>query len=1029
VGANAYWVILRNCPTRNETACLTFDGNNDVNVTFFNGTSWSSVTEVCTDADDFNNRNVDIAYEQSTGDALIVYYDRAANTFRYRTYNGTTLSSASTSSRSGISGNDYISLYPNPNSDQIVMITLGQVSGNDPVISANIWDGSSWQGWTTIENTTPSNDDECFSFAFESLSGDGLLVYGESGSSQPRYRTLSGTTWSSEGSLPSTGGAPWWISMASDPSSDQILFAGLDSTNDMNMNAWNGSSWGSNSEVETSVPGHDRRYFDLTYQPEGTNALLAYVENGQTRLRYRTWNGSSWSSEQTGTDLGNQGRTVELRTSTASGEIFIAASDNGTDIESMRWNGSSMSSKTQIEGTHGGLAATEMFMIAAPATPLVPANIPYVTDFQSTVGPEWSSTTTSTNGTYTTFLGRFNNSTAKLALNTTIGTPYSLSFDLYCVDSWEGNDATYGPDYFNVSTNGTQVFHNTFVHEWPAYGMTYPYPYDQLGNYGYDSGYQDAIYRKVEVVFTATGTVTRLSFTGSLSEALDNESWGIDNVSFKTATFVDVSSTKGFNVQNSTSADTYGGGIHWADLDGDGDLDAILSGNTTRLLINNNSGSSFTGSSLGDLRRQFALLDIDNDGDIDFWTGCAGGPDTESCRLNNGSASFTNSDNLGFSSPSNSEGMAAADVNGDGWCDMVMFSGNNNWIGRHTGSMSPALTESNSSGDGLNAGGDYGDGDYCSAGDVNNDKLLDFFYHYSSGKLFVSDGTGTYTRNNYGISVTTGSTKKIGSAWADYDNDGDLDLFCPRYDETCTGYLWRNDRNWTSGSGNFTNVTSSAGFNLNSSVDYTPDKPGTRSCAWGDYDNDGYPDPFIAGPNGNNYLYHNQGNGTFLRVAEGTTMSGAFIDAVFVDYDNDGDLDLCLTRENGAAVLLENRTNNGNYLKVRVLGGGSGKTNKAAIGTRVELWNSTGTTLLARRDIGLARGFGGTEPLWAHFGGVTPSATYQVKVYFQSGVVTKTLVPSSTSTTIGSTVIPKMLTVTESAAKVTKWIEVPNRAS
>src|SRR5262249_43455557 len=149
--------------------------------------------------------------------------------------------------------------------------------------------------------------------------------------------------------------------------------------------------------------------------------------------------------------------------------------------------------------------------------------------------------------------------------------------------------------------------------------------------------------------------------------------------------------------------------------------------------------------------------------------------------------------------------------------------------------------------------GDYGDGDYCSAADVNNDGYPDFFYHYNSGKLFVSKADGTYNRNNYGISVTTGSTKKIGSAWADYDNDGDMDLFCPRNEEGCTGYLWRNDRNWSTSSGNFTNVTSSAGFTLNTSAGYSPALPGVRSCCWGDYDNDGYVDLFILGTGGNNY--------------------------------------------------------------------------------------------------------------------------------------------------------------------------------
>lgn len=1033
VGANPNWVLLRNCPTRNETACMTLDANADVNVMFHDGSSWSSAIVVNTEAVEPEDRNCDVAYEQSSGDALVVYYDGGEGNFGYRTYNGSSLSSESDLAMTGINENEILTLYPKPNSDQIMMVTVTRSSAGDPSIHAILWNGSSWDSWTTIETNGTSNDDDIVDFAWETSSGDGLLVYGENGSSSPRYRTWMGGAWSSEGSLPSTGGAPWYVRLAADPASNQILFGGVDATNHLTVSAWNGSSWDSGTEVETSIPAHDRRAFDIAYQPEGTAALLAYAESAQSLLRYRTWNGSAWSSEQSGTDLGEQGRTVELRTGFSTGEIFIAANDDGDDIELMRWNGSSLSSRTQIEGTHGGTSSTEPFMVAPPVpTALVPANVPYANDFESAMGPQWSNTTRTSDATYTNFAGRHWTEPLKLALNTTIGETYSVSFDLYAIDSWDGNHSSYGPDLFNVRAGGTTIFSKTICHGYPSYGQSYPYPYDQRGSYGYNSSYLDAIFRKVEVIVTADSAITTLTFQADFLDptpGLGNESWGIDNVAVTVATFVDVSSAKGFNLINSTSADTYGGGIAWADFDGDGDLDVIVSGSTARLWFNTNAGASFSNYYFSGPRRQWALLDLDHDGDIDVWTGCAGNNDTEACRLNDGVAGFTDGGNLGFSNPSNNEGLAAADVNGDGWCDIVMFSGDNNWIGRHTGSTTPAFAPSNSAGDGLNGYGEYGDGDYCSAGDVNNDRRPDFFYHYNGGMLFISDGNGAYTRNNYGISVVTGSSHKMGSAWADYDNDGDLDLFCPRTTETCTGYLWRNDRDWAGGTGDFTNVTSSAGLNLNAATNYTPDLPGTRSCCWGDYDNDGDLDLFIAGVNGNNYLYQNQGDGTFQRTAVGTTISGVFIDCAFVDYDNDGDLDLFLTRENAAPVLLENRINASNFLKVRVLGGGSGKTNKAAVGTRVELWNSTGTTLLGRRDIGMASGYGGVGPQWAHFGGVTPTATYQVKVYFQNNVITKTIVPNTASTTIGSTVIPKMLTIEEPAtARVIKWSEVPNKA-
>ncbi|MCH7604081.1 MAG: VCBS repeat-containing protein, partial [Planctomycetes bacterium] len=199
--------------------------------------------------------------------------------------------------------------------------------------------------------------------------------------------------------------------------------------------------------------------------------------------------------------------------------------------------------------------------------------------------------------------------------------------------------------------------------------------------------------------------------------------------------FTDVSGSVGFDVQSSDAV-TSGAGLHWADYDNDGDLDAIVTGNNSaRLYLSTNEGDSFfvTNFGGGNYPRQGAMLDIDNDGDIDFWHS------GETFHENNGSASFTVAGDLGFSNPVATESTAAADVNGDGYCDVLMFSSNGNWIGTHQGRVVETLVGTNNTSDGLNDAGDYGSGGYCSSGDVNNDGFLDFFYHYGTGKLFLSN--------------------------------------------------------------------------------------------------------------------------------------------------------------------------------------------------------------------------------------------------------------------------------------------------
>jgi hypothetical protein len=117
------------------------------------------------------------------------------------------------------------------------------------------------------------------------------------------------------------------------------------------------------------------------------------------------------------------------------------------------------------------------------------------------------------------------------------------------------------------------------------------------------------------------------------------------------------------------------------------------------------------------------------------------------------------------------------------------------------------------------------------------------------------------------------------AVFADVDNDGWLDLFVG--DEQGPSQLYRNKKD-----GTFANVSVSAG------IDRTAF---TKTVAAGDYDNDGYVDFYISNIRGNdNFLYHNNGDGTFLEVGRkaGVAQSWRSFGAWFFDYDNDGWLDI-----------------------------------------------------------------------------------------------------------------------------------------
>jgi hypothetical protein len=134
-----------------------------------------------------------------------------------------------------------------------------------------------------------------------------------------------------------------------------------------------------------------------------------------------------------------------------------------------------------------------------------------------------------------------------------------------------------------------------------------------------------------------------------------------------------------------------------------------------------------------------------------------------------------------------------------------------------------------------------------------------------------------------------------GNAVADYDLDGDLDVFIVAYkpfnqnDPTTWSRLLKNIN------GRLENATAEAGFgnqNPNTSNPYVK-----LGASWGDYNNDGYPDLLLAHQN-STQLYRNMGNGTFIDVTDSANIISCSTcsnsSGLWWDYDNDGDLDLYL---------------------------------------------------------------------------------------------------------------------------------------
>jgi hypothetical protein len=226
--------------------------------------------------------------------------------------------------------------------------------------------------------------------------------------------------------------------------------------------------------------------------------------------------------------------------------------------------------------------------------------------------------------------------------------------------------------------------------------------------------------------------------------------------------------------------------------------------------------------------------------------------------------------------------------------------------------------------------------------DYNNDGWLDILVLRGAWELPMrksllrNNGDGTFTDVTQESGLAIPATMTQTAAWADFDNDGQIDLFVGN--ENSPSQLFHNR-----GDGTFVDVALPAGVGQIRA---------TKGVVAGDYDNDGLPDFYVSNLDGENYLYHNNGDGTFTDVAKELHVELPLVSfpVWFFDYNNDGWLDLFVPSTYHSVVEVA-----AGYLHLPLKGEGS------------KLYKNTGQG--GFQDVSKEAGLGGSYmPMGANFG-------------------------------------------------------------
>lgn len=450
--------------------------------------------------------------------------------------------------------------------------------------------------------------------------------------------------------------------------------------------------------------------------------------------------------------------------------------------------------------------------------------------------------------------------------------------------------------------------------------------------------------------------------------------------SFEETSFADITTTP----SASRSA-------NFIDVDGDGWDDIFFSNGPTagqnNMLYRNNGDNTFSTITTDDIVMDndrsdgASFADVDNDGDLDAVVvtyGRNGVGRKNYFYRNNGNGTFTHEPANAIGIPLTYSEMANwIDLNNDQFLDAYITNSvvsRRNLYFENQGDGSFEIVTGQSITNETLASRSINWIDYDGDGDCD---LFVANENNANNSLFRNDGPNNFTQIT-NLSITQNGKNSAGSSWADVDNDGDFDLFVANWDG-------QNNQLFINENGTFVEQANSAiaaetGSSFGSAfadVDNDGDLD-LLVC-----------NAYFSGQETNS-LFINDGAGTFTKDTTSSlaTHQGYTFGCAFGDYNNDGWLDVILANtlnENQSNSLFKNTGSGNSWIKIRCVGNPS---NASAVGAKVRVRATiNGNEVWQTRQIEAASGYCSQNSYTTHFGLGNATNVSEVSVVWPSGAL------------------------------------------